>query len=138
MPVSMQHMLAVYIKFMEFQYTLEHFRGFPERAESQNILDDLKIYLSPEERNQMEQMQNMMHMMDMVQNLQNADQNSMDPMNLMMGMLSPEQQERFVQYSDIFEQQFEQQSKQQSEQQFDGKGASEHERMDESSGSSEY
>ena len=96
-PASMQRMIAVYIKFLELQYTIEHFQGFPAGSSSGNILDELIRYMSPEEQEQMEQMQNMMNMMDMMQ-----------------GMMSPDQQETFEQYSQMFEQELSQAQNQES------------------------
>ena len=110
-PSSLQRILAIYIKFTEFQYTLEHFHGFPASSHSKNILEDLKSYMSPEEQEQLEQMQNILNIMDMMQ-----------------GGMSSDMQEIFSQYSDLFEQELT------SPQTPDSKGGSDHERMDESSG----
>ena len=65
-PLSMQRMLGIYIKFLEFRYTLEHFHGFGNPDSSQ-ILSALKDYMAPEEKEMMEQMEMMMNMMEMMQ-----------------------------------------------------------------------
>ena len=64
-PVSMQRLLAVYIKFQEFQNTLTYFQGFPSRHPSCGILDDLKPYMEASEVEMMEQMESVMQMMEM-------------------------------------------------------------------------
>ena len=70
-PPAFQRMLACYIKFMEFQYTLEHFQGFSSSSdETSHILNDLKPYMDPGEQEMMEQMESMMNMMEMVQGMQ--------------------------------------------------------------------
>lgn len=66
-PAATQRMLGVYIKFMEFQYTLEHFHGFGS-SDSSSLFDKLKDYLGPEEKEMMEQMEMMMNMMEMMKN----------------------------------------------------------------------
>lgn len=114
-PPSMQHILAVYIKFTEFQYTIYHFFGFPNELKPPNIFDTIKGYMEPDIKEQMEQIQNIMNMMDM-----------------MSGTMSPEQQDIFEQYSHIFEEELSQAET------CDTKGVRAHERMDESPGNEEY
>ncbi len=65
-PSAMQRMLGVYIKFLEFKNTLEHFHGLESPASS--ILEGLKNYMTPEEQETMEQMEMMMNMMEMMKN----------------------------------------------------------------------
>lgn len=88
-PKSLQQFLAVYIKVSELHYTIKHFQGFPSDTSSGNILESLKPFMNPSEKEMMEQMSSMMNMMDMVQNMQ--------------GILDPEQQEMFDMYNAIFE-----------------------------------
>lgn len=90
-PPKLQRMLGIYIKFMEFQFTLEHFYGVPT-ASSSSILEDLKSYMGPEEQEQMEQMEGMMNMMEMVQNMQamSGDSNDFNPMDLLKGVFDNE------------------------------------------------
>ncbi len=108
-PASAQRFLAIYIKFLELRYAMEHFRGFPSDTSSQNILEGLKPYMSPSEKEMMEQMSSMMNMMEMVQNMQamsdssSKDSGNFNPMDMMKGMLSPEQQEMFDMYNTMFE-----------------------------------
>ena len=107
-PPSLQRFLAIYIKFLELRYTMEYFRGFPSHPSQKGMLSDLKPYLDEQERNMMEQAESMMSMMEMVQQMQSMAYNSSDqewnPMDLMKGMLTPEQQEMFDTYNKMFEQ----------------------------------
>ena len=94
-PVNTQRMLGIYIKFLELRHTMEYFYGFSENFSSTSMLEQLKNYMDPSEREKMEQMMQMMNMMEMVQNLQSAD--------ALKGMFSPEQQEMFNMYSSMFD-----------------------------------
>lgn len=116
-PSSNQRFLAIYIKFLEFRYTMDHFHGFPARSSSKDsrhgfapmgMFEDLKPYMAPEEKEMMDQMEMMMNMMEMVQSTQAAEgggngAGGFDPMDMMMGMMNPEQQEMFQTYSNMFE-----------------------------------
>lgn len=61
----------------------------------------------------MEQMEDMMNMMEMVKNMRpmsdpmfqaaSDDDSSFNPMDLMMGMMNPENQEMFDMFSDMFQ-----------------------------------
>lgn len=114
-PSSNQRFLAVYIKFLELRHTMEFFRGFPEKGHEKNVrqgplplgmFEDLKPYMAPEEKEMMEQMEMMMNMMEMMQSTQDtggSSDSSFNPMEMMMGMMDPEQQEMFRTYSDMFE-----------------------------------
>lgn len=109
MPVSMQRFLGIYIKFLELRHAMEYFQGFPSRTQPKDLLDGLKPYMSTSEKEMMEQMSGMMNMMKMVQNMHAmSDSSSQDPagfnpMEMMKGMLSPEQQEMFDMYNAMFE-----------------------------------
>ncbi len=108
-PSSMQRFLGIYIKFLELRHAMEYFQGFASHAQPQDILDGLKPYMSPAEKDMMEQMSGMMNMMEMVQNMQamsnssSGDPEPFNPMDMMKGMLSPEQQEMFDMYNAMFE-----------------------------------
>ncbi len=109
-PPSVQRMLGIYIKFLEFKNTLEHFQGF-KRSDSGSILEELKGFMKPEEREMMEQMEMFMNMMEMAQSMQtqpdssdeSAQARSSWPMDMMKNILSPEQQDMFDMYSNIFD-----------------------------------
>ena len=106
-PPSAQRFFGIYIKFLEFRHTMEYFQGFS--SSPSNILEGLKPYMNPAEKEMMEQMSGMMNMMEMVQNMQamsdTSDQEHQDinPLDLMKGMLSPEQQDMFDMYNAMFE-----------------------------------
>ncbi|MCM1124659.1 MAG: hypothetical protein NC416_18950 [Eubacterium sp.] len=77
---SMQKHLAVYIKYMELQYTLNHVRRHPfqisgcsissgEKPDLRSLCRQLCLYSSPEEIRQLEQMQNMLQTMETMQEM---------------------------------------------------------------------
>lgn len=106
-PPSTQRFLACYIKFLELRYTLEHFHGFPSHSSSK-ILEELKDYMSPSEKEMMEQMEHMMNMLEMIQSIQTMGDSAsgsegFNPMEMMKGILTPEQQQMFQMYNTMFE-----------------------------------
>lgn len=113
-PAPMQRIMAIFLKFFELKNTIDSFYGFDftrTEANTDNILKNLIPYMNPEEQEMMEQMQNMMNMMDMMKQMQStSDSTSKDnnesfsPLNLMKGMMDPEQQNMFETYSNIFDQ----------------------------------
>ena len=115
-PPSVQRFFGIYIKFLELHHTMEYFQGFSSSSPS-NILEGLKPYMEPAEKEMMEQMSSMMNMMEMVRGMQSMSDDASDsssqgfgsfnPMDMMKGMLSPEQQEMFEMYNTMFEQEFE-------------------------------
>ncbi len=77
---SMQKHLAVYIKYMELQYTLSYVRKHPFQISGCSISSDSKpdlrslcrqlcLYSSPEEIRQLEQLQNMLQTMETMQEM---------------------------------------------------------------------
>ena len=111
-PPSVQRFFGIYIKFLEFRHTLEYFQGFS--SSPSNILEGLKPYMNPAEKEMMEQMSGMMNMMEMVRSMQSVSEPSSEgsegfnPMDMMKSMLSPEQQEMFEMYNTMFENEFNQ------------------------------
>ena len=107
-PPSVQRFFGIYIKFLELRHTMEYFQGF-DFSSPANILEGLKPYMEPAEKEMMEQMSGMMNMMEMVQNMQAMSDSSsqgmagFNPMDMMKGMLTPEQQEMFDMYNAMFE-----------------------------------
>ena len=67
-PYSMQRLLAVLIKFQEFQNIIQNFQHFSSGSSS-HILDEMKPYLTPEELETFSQFENMMNMMEMLQSM---------------------------------------------------------------------
>lgn len=112
-PPSMQRFFGIYIKFLELHHTMEYFQGFSSSSPS-NILEGLKPYMEPAEKEMMEQMSGMMNMMEMVKSMQSMSESSSEgsdafnPMDMMKSMLSPEQQEMFEMYNTMFENEFNQ------------------------------
>lgn len=98
---SMQKNIAVYIKYLELQYTLNFFRNHPSanvllpHESSMNygkLFGEMIPYCTESERSQMENMQNMFRtfeqykeMMEMVQMMQEMFPEGENPMNTMFG-----------------------------------------------------
>ena len=77
---SMQKHLAVYIKYMELQYTIRYVRRHPfqisgcsvssdEKPDLRSLCRQLSLYSSPEEIRQLEQLQNMLQTMETMQEM---------------------------------------------------------------------
>ena len=66
LPPSTQRFLAVYIKFSEFRYTMDYFRGLPFHAFSFQSIGELAPYMDENERNMMDQMTSMLQIMEMM------------------------------------------------------------------------
>lgn len=77
---SMQKHLAVYIKYMELQYTMKYVRRHPsqingcsipsdERPDLRSLCRQLSYYSTPEEIRQLEQLQNMLRTMETMQEM---------------------------------------------------------------------
>ena len=141
-PVSEQRLLAAFIKFQEFRQTIRLFsrlrRGLGAQLfqdgpppSQQEILSSLKPYLDPQESSTLEMLLNMKDIMDMAEMMRGVSEDGgppADPMDLMMGMLSPEQKEMFSTYNDMFSQAADNARK----------GDDNSERMDEQPGTEEY
>ena len=69
MPSGIQRTFAVFIRFQEMRYTMEHFKAFSSHSSPENIFNDLKPYMEPSDLEMMEQMESMMSMMEMMQNM---------------------------------------------------------------------
>lgn len=89
MPPSAQRMMAVYVKFLEFRYTLSSFHTMRQKMNSpEDILNSLKPYMSSSDVESFDQAMNMMSMMSMVQEMQNMSDMDFDPMSMMAGMFA--------------------------------------------------
>lgn len=77
---AMQKHLAVYIKYMELQYTMDYVRrhpfqlcgcglSSPEKPDLCKICEELCLYSTPEEIKQLEQLQNMLKTLETVQEM---------------------------------------------------------------------
>ncbi len=116
---QMQKTMAVYIKYLEFNYTLDFFKKHPypvcgclnkeDKSDFGKMCCDLLPYCNENERKKIEQFQGIFKSMEMYQEMSktmdmmkdfmpnmNAETgNQFDAMQMMMNMLSPEQQELF-------------------------------------------
>ena len=97
-PDTIQHTLAVFIRFQEMQYTMKHFRGFSRKKGTNSLLNDIKPYMEPSEQEMMEQMESMMNMMEMMQALQGTasdDPSGFNPMDMFSGMMGSDLSDLF-------------------------------------------
>lgn len=79
LPPANQRMLAVYVKFLEFQTVLSSFRAFRQLSNApEDIFESLKPYLP---HSALESFDNMMSMMSMVNSFQ--EMQDFDPMSMM-------------------------------------------------------
>lgn len=105
LPPQSQRMFAVYVKFLEFQYTLSSFQLFKQKPFStQNIFQEMKPYMPSSACESIDNIMNILNMMEMFQSMHEAsDSNSdFDPMAMMQNMLTPEQQGMFEMYNTMF------------------------------------
>lgn len=119
-PPGSRRMLAACVKFMEFR---EAFRIFgsgygglqaqmvsgDERPDLIDMLNSFRPYLGSREAAMLDMVMNLKEMLSVMEMMQSSsssesDGSSFDPMDLLSGMLSPEQQEMFRMYSDLFSQ----------------------------------
>lgn len=101
LPRETQRIMAIYVKFMEFQNTWSSFRAFRQKSHAtQDIFQELRPYMPPSACDSIDNLLNMMNMMEMMQSMQNTDSGEgsdfgFDPMQMMQCMLTPEQQGMF-------------------------------------------
>ena len=143
-PASGRQMLAACVKVMELRETIRIFSGGrgviraqmlgeEEHPSPIDILNSFRPYLKPREAAALDMVINLKEMMSVMEMMQNSGSSedggsALDPMDILSGMLSPEQQEMFHMYSDMFSQ----------AEDHDQKGDSTDGRMDEQSGNEEY
>ena len=143
-PASGRQMLAACVKVMELRETIRIFSGGrgviraqmlgdEEHPSPIDILNSFRPYLKPREAAALDMVINLKEMMSVMEMMQNSGSSedggsALDPMDILSGMLSPEQQEMFHMYSDMFSQ----------AEDHDQKGDSTDGRMDEQPGNEEY
>ena len=143
-PASGRQMLAACVKVMELRETIRIFSGGrgviraqmlgdEEHSSPIDILNSFRPYLKPRESAALDMVINLKEMMSVMEMMQNSGSSedggsALDPMDILSGMLSPEQQEMFHMYSDMFSQ----------AEDHDQKGDSTDGRMDEQPGNEEY
>lgn len=112
LPRETQRMMAIYVKFMEFQNTWSNFHAFQQKSHTTNdIFQELRPYMPPSACDSIDNIMNMMSMMEMMQSMhemQDMDSGEtsgfgFDPMQMMQGMLTPEQQNMFDMYNSMFD-----------------------------------
>ena len=70
---------------------MSFFRGMQSKCHTpEDMFDSLKPFLSPSDLESFDQMQNMMNMMSMMQEMQNMPDMDFDPMSMMTGMFTQE------------------------------------------------
>lgn len=148
-PADSRETLAACIKIMELKQTLLLFRSGRYSLSAQTpgsppstreMLTQMASYLPPGTAGMLEMILNLKDIMDLAGIMQpspsgdTSDENAFgfDPTDLLMGMLSPEQQEIFRSYSTMFQDTSEREEK------YETKGEDEYGRMDQSSGNEEY
>mgnify|MGYP005804960811 FL=1 len=113
-------MLAAWVKVMELRETIRIFSGGrgviraqmlgdEEHPSPIDILNSFRPYLKPREAAALDMVINLKEMMSVMEMMQNSGSSedggsALDPMDILSGMLSPEQQEMFHMYSDMFSQ----------------------------------
>lgn len=108
LPQETQRIMAIYVKFMEFQNTWSSFHAFKQKSyTTQDIFQDLRPYMPPSACDSIDNLMNIMSMMEMMQSMQDIDSGEssgfgFDPMQMMQGMLTPEQQNMFDMYNTMF------------------------------------
>ena len=143
-PASGRQMLAACVKVMELRETIRIFSGGrgviraqmlgeEEHPSPIDILNSFRPYLKPREAAALDMVINLKEMMSVMEMMQNSGSSedggsALDPMDILSGMLSPEQQEMFHMYSDMFSQ----------AEDHDQKGDSTDGRMDEQPGNEEH
>lgn len=90
LPPKTQRMLAVYIKFSEFQHTITFFRSMRQASHApEDLISSIKPYMSSADMESFDQMMSMMNMMSMVQEMQTMP--GFDPTSMMSGLFSQEE-----------------------------------------------
>ncbi len=87
LPPKSQRMMAIYVKFMEFQNTLSFFKGI--QKSNSDLMDEIKNMLP---KNTLETYENMMNIMSMVDMFQEMGMD-FDPMSMMTNIFNKEEKE---------------------------------------------
>ncbi len=114
---SMQKNIAVYIKYLELQYTMDIFKKHPNLSLSDDpsidhssLFHEIMPYCTPSEKSRMENIQQMLRtfeqykeMMDMVQMMQEMFPEGENPMNGMFSSMDLSQMFSGMDLSQMFE-----------------------------------
>lgn len=116
-----QHILAIFVKFLELNRTMNFFHRPQQNIHTQtfeksfssplDIVDEIRPYLPEAERNSLDSILNVFNMMQMLQTMtkmasqndKQSDTDGFDPKDMVKEMLTPEQQEMFQMYSAMFQ-----------------------------------
>lgn len=93
LPPQSQRILAIFVKFSEFQNTFSSFKTFKQTSHStQDIFRELKPYMPPSACESIDNFMNMMSMMDLFQSMQESSDSpfDFDPMSMMQSMFTTE------------------------------------------------
>lgn len=115
LPPETQRMMAIYVRFTELQYTFSSFHTFRRKShDPQDMFQEMRPFLSPSVCESIDNLVNMMSMMEMMKEFQNeasgdgsgsgngfTGEGGFDPMSMMAGILSPEQQSMFEMFSNL-------------------------------------
>ncbi|HKM05243.1 MAG TPA: hypothetical protein VJZ04_11775 [Lachnospiraceae bacterium] len=119
--------LAPFIKYLEFSHTIQHFKkksygicsceDQKKDIDISNLCNEIKGYCTNDEKQKLEQIQTMFSSMKMIQEMtqtmdlfknmsnQNSDSSSessaFNPMDMLMGILTPEQQSMFEMFNSM-------------------------------------
>jgi len=109
MSTSMQSLLGIFIKFQELQYTVQYFQGTKsntfmhiankEQFSFSEMAEEFIPYLDSKQSETLSSLLNVFQIMEFMQNMPGE--------SFMQNMLSPEQQEMFEFYSNMFSQDIE-------------------------------
>ena len=93
LPPQAQRVMAIYVKFAEFQNVFSSFQTFKQTSRStQDIFEELKPYMPPSANESIDNFMNMMSMMDLFQNIKESSDSpfDFDPMSMMQSMFTSE------------------------------------------------
>ena len=102
MPRETQRIMAIYVKFMEFQNTWSSFHAFKQKSyTTQDIFQELRPFMPPSACDSVDNLMNIMSMMEIFQDFQQNSEGGpdFDAMQMMQSMLTPEQQGIFDVYN---------------------------------------
>ena len=113
-PPANQHILAVFIKFLELNRTMKifhqtrqsiHTQAFEKSISSPlDIVDEIRPYLSEAERTSIDSILNVFNMMQMLETMEKmSGTETFNPMDMVKEMLTPEQQTMFEMYNTMFQ-----------------------------------
>lgn len=113
-PPANQHLLAVFVKFLELNRTMNFFHQPRPNIHTQtfeksftsplDIVDEIRPYLSEAERNSIDSVLNALNMIQMLEKMEKmSGGDAGNPMDMVREMLTPEQQTMFEMYNTMFQ-----------------------------------